>query len=155
MSEASAVPRPASRSAGRDTAPALIRAILAWGGLGWLARFALASPFLISGVTKLWNFAGAVAEVEGLGLRPPLFLALLLIATQLGGAALFVTRSYCWLGAGLLAGFTAVATLVAHPFWSFAGPEAGRQMATFFEHLAIIGGFAAAAALVHKSPPSR
>jgi uncharacterized membrane protein YphA (DoxX/SURF4 family) len=131
-----AVPRPIDR-------------MLAVPGIETLARLALASPFLISGVMKLFDFPGALAEVTGLGLGPADPFAVAVIITQLGGSLLFLTRRYCWLGAGLLAGFTVVATLLAHPFWVFAGPERGQQTATFFEHVAIVGGFAMAALFVN------
>ena len=72
-----------------------------------------------------------------------------MIVTQLGGSLLFLTRRYCWLGAGILAGFTVMATLLAHPFWAFEGPDRGRQTATFFEHVAIVGGLAMAALFVN------
>lgn len=130
--------------------PQPIRAMLAVPGLGFAARLALAAPFLVSGAGKLLDFAGASAEAHGLGLNSPALVAAAVILTQLGGSALFLTRRFCWLGAGLLAGFTVVATLLAHPFWAFEGPDRGRQAATFFEHLAIVGGFAAAALLVHR-----
>jgi uncharacterized membrane protein YphA (DoxX/SURF4 family) len=123
--------------------------MLALPGLDILARLALASPFLISGVVKLLNFEDAANEVAGLGLQPDGLLAAAVILTQFGGSLLFLTRRYCWLGAGLLAGFTIVATLLAHPFWAFEGPDRGRQTATFFEYLAIAGGFAMAALFVN------
>ena len=86
------------------------------------------------------------------GRRAPFAAAV--IVTQLGGSLLFLTRRYCWLGAGLLAGFTVVATLLAHPFWTFEGPDRGRQTATFFEHVAIVGGLAMAALFVNgRSAP--
>jgi uncharacterized membrane protein YphA (DoxX/SURF4 family) len=118
--------------------------------LEYMARLALASPFFISGVIKLLDFGAAVAEVESLGLHPPVLIAAVVIVTQLGGSALFLSRRYCWLGAGILAGFTAFATMLAHPFWASPQAERARQTATFFEHLAIIGGFAAAAMLAHR-----
>lgn len=127
---------------------------LAWllesGALAFAARLALASPFLASGVAKLLDFPGATAETAGLGLPAPALVAALVILVQLGGSALFLVPRWCWLGAGLLAGFTVAATLIAHPFWSFEGPDRARQTAIFLEHLAIVGGFAAAAALAHR-----
>jgi uncharacterized membrane protein YphA (DoxX/SURF4 family) len=129
--------------------PRPIVRLLDLAALNWLARLALASPFLISGVVKLFDFAGATAEVAGLGLTPGAPFAAAVVLTQLGGSVLFLTRRFCWLGAGILAGFTVVATLLAHPFWTFEGPDRGRQTATFFEHLAIIGGFAMAAMFVN------
>jgi uncharacterized membrane protein YphA (DoxX/SURF4 family) len=129
--------------------PRSIERLLELPALDWLARLALASPFLISGIVKLLDFAGAMEEVAGLGLRPSMPFAVAVILTQLGGSALLLTRRFCWLGAGALAGFTVVATLLAHPFWTFAGPDRGRQTATFFEHLAIVGGLGAAAMFVN------
>jgi uncharacterized membrane protein YphA (DoxX/SURF4 family) len=131
-----AVPRPIDR-------------MLAVPGIETLARLALASPFLISGVMKLVDFPGAMNEVAAMGLGPAGPFAVAVIITQLGGSVLFLARRYCWLGAGLLAGFTVVATLLAHPFWAFAGPERGTQTATFFEHVAIVGGFVVAALIVN------
>ena len=132
--------------------PTPIAGILRLPGLGLLARLLLASPFLGSGVGKLLDFPGATTEATSLGLQPAGAVAAAVILVQLGGSVLFLTRRWCWLGAGLLAGFTVVATLVAHPFWQFTGLDRARQTATFLEHLAIIGGFAAAAILVHRRP---
>jgi transmembrane protein len=132
------------------TAPRPIDRMLALPGLDLLARLALASPFLISGLVKLVDFGGAVDEVTGLGLQPAALIAAAVILTQLGGSALFLSRRTCWLGAGILAGFTVMATLLAHPFWMFEGPDRGRQTATFFEHAAIVGGLAAAALFVNS-----
>jgi transmembrane protein len=131
-----AVPRPIAR-------------ILAAPALDYIARLALASPFLISGVVKLLDFGGATTEVTGLGLQPAGLVAAAVIATQLGGTFLFLTRRFCWLGAGILVVFTALATLLAHPFWAFDGPDRGHQTATFFEHVAIVGGLAVSALFVH------
>jgi uncharacterized membrane protein YphA (DoxX/SURF4 family) len=130
-------------------APRPITWMLGLPGYDYMARLALASPFLISGVVKLTGFRGAANEVAGLGLQPAALIAALVVSTQLGGSALFLTRRYCWLGAGILAVFTVLATLLAHPFWVFDDPDRGRQTATFFEHVAIAGGLALAALLAN------
>jgi uncharacterized membrane protein YphA (DoxX/SURF4 family) len=88
-------------------------------------------------------------EVAALGLRPAGPFAVAVILTQLASSLLFLTRRYCWLGAGILAGFTVLATLLGHPFWTLDGPDRGRQAATFFEHVAIVGGLAMAALFVN------
>lgn len=126
-------------------APRPIQKLLGSSIVGWAARIALASPFAISGVAKLSDFGAATQEVQGLGLANPAPVAAAVILTQLGGSLLLLTRRFCWLGAGLLAGFTVFATLLAHPFWNFSDPEQGRQMATFFEHVALVGGLVLAA----------
>lgn len=107
-----------------------------------LARLLLVSAFLISGVAKLLDFNGAVAEVRGLtGIEPAAIFAALVIATQLGGSALVIAGGrYAWIGAGLLAGFTIIATLLAHAFWTKTGVAQMRDLTTFFEHLGLVGG---------------
>ncbi|WP_262266385.1 DoxX family protein [Microvirga yunnanensis] len=137
------------------TVPRAIAQVLAAPGADFITRLALASPFLISGVVKLVDFGGATGEVAGLGLQPAALFATSIIITQLGGSVLFLTRRFCWLGAGILAAFTALATLLAHPFWAFEGLDRGRQTATFFEHVAIVGGLAASALLVNGAGPRR
>lgn len=132
--------------------PRPIAQVLALPAFDYVAPLALAAPFLISGVVKLLDFPGAMNEVAGLGPAGPFAAAV--IVTQLSGSLLFLTRRYCWLGAGILAGFTIVATLLGHPFWSFEGPDRGRQTATFFEHVAIVGGLAMAVLFVNgRSKP--
>ena len=134
--------------------PRPIAQVLALPALGFIARLALAAPFLISSVVKLLDFPEAMNEVTGLGLGPAGLFATAVIVTQLGGSLLFLTPRYCWLGAGILAGFTVLATLLAHPFWTFEGPDRGRQTATFLEHVAIVGGLAMAALFVNgRSAP--
>jgi hypothetical protein len=81
-------------------APRPISAILTWPWLGSAARLALAAPFLISGITKLADFAGATAEMAALGLQPAAPVAGAVILAQLAGSALFLTRRFCWVGAG-------------------------------------------------------
>jgi uncharacterized membrane protein YphA (DoxX/SURF4 family) len=120
-----------------------IAAWLAHPGTALAARLALVSPFLGSGILKATDFPGAVAEVRGLvGLEPASLLAVLVIATQLGGSALVIAGGHlAWIGAVLLAGFTALATLLAHAFWTKAGVEQIRDLTTFLEHVGLIGGF--------------
>ena len=105
-----------------------------------VARIFAAAVFLYSGVDKLWHFRACVAEVEGLGLRRSTLFAILTILTQIVGGLLVITGYAVWFGALLLAGFTVVATLLAHRFWAVSGPAMGRELTTALEHLAIVGG---------------
>jgi len=102
----------------------------------------LASPFLFSGVTKIMDFGGAVAEVQSLtGLAPaPLFAGLVILAQLGGGLALLTSGRLAVLGGLLLASFTIVATLVGHQFWSRSGTEFVHEATTFFEHVALVAG---------------
>ena len=116
------------------------------------ARLAVAAPFLVSGTTKFVDFAGAVAEVRGLtGLEPAEFFAALVILVQLGGSVLLIVGGrYTWLGAGLLAGFTMVATLYAHAFWLKPAAEQFLHRSIFTEHVAIVGGLILVAVLANR-----
>lgn len=133
-----------------DHPPAPIAAALAWRPAPLIARLALASPFLIGAAARLVDWKGAVAEAAALSLGAPSVIAAAAIATQLAGSALFLWRRTVWLGAGMLTAFTAIAALIAHAFWAVEGVQASRQMATFFQYVAIIGGLAAAAILADR-----
>lgn len=121
----------------------------ALAGIALVARIALCSAFLISAVTKTLDFQGAVGEVGGLtGLEPAPVFAVLVILTQFGGSVLLILGGRAaWAGAALLGGFTLVATVIAHDFWTKTGVEATRDLTTFFEHMGLIGGFVLAALL--------
>ncbi len=107
----------------------------------WLARIAVATPFLVSGLVKLASFSDAVAEVRGLAGEPAEILAALVIVTQLGGSlTLLFSKRFAWVGALALAGFTAVATVLGHPFWANDGEQSHRDFLIFLEHIAIAGG---------------
>jgi transmembrane protein len=118
-----------------------------------LGRAALVAPFVISGVAKAFDFAGATAEVRGLtGLEPAWLFAALVVATQLGGSALVLLGGrLAWLGAGGLAAFTIVATLAAHAFWMKSAAERMLHFNIFFEHVAIVGGLVLAAFLSRRA----
>ena len=133
-----------------SAAPSFISVALASPAVSLVARLALVSPFAISGIAKLLDFGGATAEVRGLGLPHSAPVAAAVVATQIIGSLLFLSRRFCWLGAGILSGFTAFATLLAHAFWQFDGVERAHQLATFLEHVAIVGGLVLAAHLAER-----
>jgi transmembrane protein len=118
-----------------------------------LGRAALVAPFVVSGIAKAFDFAGATAEVLGLtGLEPAWLFAALVVATQLGGSALVLLGGrLAWLGAAGLAGFTVAATLAAHAFWMKPAAERMLHFNIFFEHVAIVGGLVLAALLSRRA----
>jgi uncharacterized membrane protein YphA (DoxX/SURF4 family) len=125
--------------------PHWVGSILDWRWTWPLARLGLTSAYVIGGLTKLFNFGDAVAEQAHFGLDPPAVFAVLTIAVELIGSALVISGRWLWLGAGALAVFTALATLIAHPFWNMAGHERFLATNAFFEHLGLIAAFAIAA----------
>jgi uncharacterized membrane protein YphA (DoxX/SURF4 family) len=125
--------------------PGWVDSVLDWRWTWPLARLGLTSAYVIGGLTKLFNFPDAVAEQAHFGLHPPALFAVLTIVVELVGSALVIAGRWLWLGAGALAVFTALATLIAHPFWDMVGHERFIATNAFFEHLGLIAAFVIAA----------
>jgi uncharacterized membrane protein YphA (DoxX/SURF4 family) len=120
--------------------PGWVDAALDWRGTLFLARLGLTSAYLLGGFTKLFDFAGAVAEQTHFGLSPPRLWAVLAIGVEIVGPILILTGRFVWLGAGAIAVLTAVATFVANDFWNLQGHARFVAMNTFFEHLGLVAG---------------
>jgi uncharacterized membrane protein YphA (DoxX/SURF4 family) len=135
--------------------PRWVDAILDWSGTWVLARIALTSAFLIGGVTKALDFSAAVAEQSHLGLHPAPVWAALAIGVELLGPALVISGYFVWLGAGALGALTAIASVVATPFWSLAGTARFIAINTFFEHMGLIAGCVMAALLAEHARRQR
>jgi uncharacterized membrane protein YphA (DoxX/SURF4 family) len=135
-----------------DSDPALIGLILDLPWVWPLARLGLCSAYLLGGVVKLANFPAAAAEQAHFGLNPGWLWAAAAIVIELGGSALVISGRLVWLGAGALGVLTAIATLVANPFWSVDGPSRGMVTNSFFEHLGLIAGLVIVAFASHRLP---
>ena len=105
-----------------------------------IARLCLAAVFLYSGVDKLWHWRSSIEEVRSDGLPWPAAFAGATVFTQLVGGCFVATGFLAWLGALLLAGFTAAATVIGHRFWLRRGAELRHELTTSLEHVAIVGG---------------
>ncbi len=127
----------------RTDNPGWVNALLDLPYTWLLVRILLTSAFWIGGLTKLIDFPGAVSEQEHFGLHPAWLFATLTIAVELLGSLLIISGHGIWLGAGMLAVFTALATLIAHAFWTLQGQEQQMAINAFFEHIGLIAGLAA------------
>jgi putative oxidoreductase len=111
-----------------------------------LARLALGTLFVLSGLGKLADLTGFAAELERLGVPAAALLARANAGVELlGGLALALgarTRG----AALLLAGSTVAATLLAHGFWAAPAGQGAAQTIHFLKNLAIVGGLLAVAA---------
>lgn len=107
------------------------------------SRVCLAAVFLYSGLDKLVNWPGAVAEAQGLGLPLPAFAMAATVAVQLTGGLAVLLGAFARIGAALLLVFTVAATLLAHWPFGLTGDKLRQQLTTSLEHLAIVGGFVA------------
>ncbi|WP_295679599.1 DoxX family membrane protein [uncultured Nevskia sp.] len=119
----------------------------------WLPRAGLCLAYVYSGMAKLIDFPAAIAEQQHFGLQPAALFAAATIAVQLGGSALvlFAQGRMAALGAAALAGFTVIATLIGHPFWTMSGIERFHNLNAFLEHAGLVGGFLLIALIAMQS----
>jgi transmembrane protein len=127
--------------------PAWAYSILDSTAVAFLARVLLTLPYWWSGVAKLTHWSNAVTEAAGMGLGMPVAVTIATIVVQLAGSLLVIANRYVWLGAGALAVFTSIATLIAHAYWRADGAERIAQLNTFLEHIALIAAFVLVAIL--------
>jgi uncharacterized membrane protein YphA (DoxX/SURF4 family) len=114
----------------------------------FVALLALCAAYIQGPLTKLFDFPGAISEMEHFGLYPAAFFAVAVIAFELTASAMILSGFLRWLGALALAAFTLLATFIALRFWEMpSGME--RMMATnaFFEHLGLAGAFVIVASI--------
>jgi transmembrane protein len=129
-------------------APRWVAALLVHPALTIAALVVLTLPYWLSGLSKLRDLPTALDEARHLNLRPAGLIVAVTISVQLGMPLLIIIGVQVWLAAGVLGGFTAVATLLAHRFWADADPAVRFQdRITFREHVGLIGGLMLAAIL--------
>lgn len=124
----------------------LIEPLTAAPPFALVARIVLTLMFWLSGIAKLVDFPGAVAEMRHYGLEPAAAIAVAVIAVQLLGAALVISGRHVWLGAGMLGVFTLMTIPIAHAFWTMDGEQAFFEMLVAVEHVSVIGGLMVVAA---------
>jgi putative oxidoreductase len=105
-----------------------------------LGRLAIAALFLPAGVGKLFNLDGFAASLAGKGLPNPDLLALLGAGAEVIGPIALILGVAPRLTAVLLVGFTVVATLISHTFWTYPEAQQSAQQTQFFKNAAIAGG---------------
>ena len=107
-----------------------------------IGRVMLSIVFLWSGADKAVHWSEGLGEIVSAGLPYPTLLLIATVLVQLGGGVSVALGIFARLGALALAGFTVVATVLFHNFWVVADPvDRQQQLATFLEHVGILGGF--------------
>lgn len=116
-------------------------------GTRTVSLLALCAAYVQGPLTKIFDFNGALAEMDHFGLHPATFFAVAVIVFELAASSMVISGYLRWAGALALAGFTLLATFIALRFWEMA-PGMDRMMATnaFFEHLGLAGAFVFVAA---------
>ena len=131
--------------------PQFVQAILAWQWTWPIARCALVVYYLVSGLSKIADFRGAVVEMAQAGMPAPAVMALLSVFVELIGSGLILVGRWVWLGAGMLGVFTAIGAVTAHAFWRVSGRARVDAIAVFLMHLGLIAAFVLCA-LVAATP---
>jgi putative oxidoreductase len=106
-----------------------------------VGRLCLAAIFLWSGLTKIGGFGGFAENLASQGLPAPTLAAFVAVVLEAGCAALVILGLFTRPAAAGLILFTIAATLIAHDFWTLAGPERQMQQSHFMKNLGLIGGF--------------
>ena len=117
----------------------LIESITGSRVFGFVARLILTSMFWLSGIAKLADFNAGVGEMVHFGLEPPALFNIATAITQIVGSALIVANRWTWLGAGMLAVFTALTIPIAHSFWTMQEPMRTIEFHIVMEHITVIG----------------
>jgi uncharacterized membrane protein YphA (DoxX/SURF4 family) len=126
----------------------LFARVVAAPAIRTVALVALCAAYIQGPLTKVFDFEGALAEMNHFGPPPTTVFALGVIVFELTASAMVISGFLRWIGALALAGFTFLATLIALGFWEMP-PGMDRTMATnaFFEHIGLIGAFVIVAAI--------
>jgi transmembrane protein len=134
--------------------PKIIHALLTNRAVAFVARVILTFPFWGSGLDKLINFSGGVAEMRQFGLEPAILFNIAVFTTQPVGSALIISGRHVWLGAGALGVFTALTIPIVHHFWTMDGAQALHAFHTAAEHIGTIGGLITVSILAARTRPA-
>lgn len=131
-----------SQPSNQNHPAAQIRTGLARGPVVFIGLLALCSAYIQGPLTKIFDFAGALAEMDHFGLHPAPLFAVGVIAFELSMSALILAGIYRWAAATALAAFTLAVAFLAFRFWELPpGMERTMAMNGFFEHIGLAGAF--------------
>jgi uncharacterized membrane protein YphA (DoxX/SURF4 family) len=130
--------------------PDWVDVILEWRWTWPIARSLLTLIFIVAAIVEIADFRAAVAAQAQFGMYPPVLWAVLTIIVQIAGSAIIISGRRIWLGAGILAAFTAATNVVVHRFWEFSGQARFDSRNEFFEHLGLVGGLILVAILAEE-----
>ena len=108
--------------------------------LNLMGRILQATLFLPAGLAKLADFEGTVSYITSVGLPLPTIAAVAALTLEILGSIALIVGFQTRIVAGVLAGFTLVASVFFHAFWAVAPEQAFVQQLLFFKNLAVIGG---------------
>lgn len=109
-------------------------------GTALAGRVLLSAIFLVSGIAKVTDPAGAVGFMQAQGIPAAGILVYVAGLAEILGAIALMSGLLTRVGAIGLILFMIPTTLVFHDFWTFTGEEQRHQQIQFMKNLAIIGG---------------
>jgi transmembrane protein len=115
----------------------------------FLCRLLMTFMFWWEGLGFLRTFGQSIPILNVTGTQPAWLIPALTILVLLAGSVLILIDRFLWLGAGMLAVFTALTILLVHRFWAMTGQEAIANWREAEEHVAVIGGLAALSIISH------
>ena len=103
-------------------------------------RVLLGALFFISGLTKIFGFAGVSGWMASAGLpAPDVLLAITIAIEVVGGSLLIIGWKARW-AALALAVFLIPVTAIFHGFWNADAAHFQEQLTAFLKNAAILGG---------------
>lgn len=112
-----------------------------------VGRLLLALMFVLAGLDKFGNLAGTAGYIASKGLPLPQLLAFATAGLEVAGGLLLIVGFQARQSALALAGFTLLATLLFHDFWSLPADQQMMQQLMFMKNISIVGGLLMVAAL--------
>jgi len=129
-------------TAHHDTRPLIDRVAADWGNLLWLVgRILIALIFVRSGWGKLTDLGSFAAMLDRGDVPMASVVALIGAVVEFGGGLAIVFGVGTRYAALLMIVFTAMATLIAHRYWTYPADQQQAQMVQFAKNISIIGGF--------------
>ncbi|AOM42705.1 DoxX family protein [Xenorhabdus hominickii] len=114
-----------------------------------VTRIFLLFIFISSGLARLIDFDGGLAEMRAAGLHPDWFFNIASAIVLLLGSILILLDRVVWLGTAALSVFLLLTIFIVHTFWHFSGEYAKTSLYFAFEHITVIGGLLATAIASH------
>jgi putative oxidoreductase len=108
-----------------------------------LARLGLAALYIQSGFGKIFGIPELSRALAGLGFPLPPLTAVLAILVELGCGLAVLLGLRTRLAALALIGFTLLASVLFHDFWTLGPPERQTQNIQFMKNMGLVGGFLA------------
>jgi putative oxidoreductase len=105
-----------------------------------VGRILLAAIFLVSGIAKVVDPAGAIGHMESAGIPAAGVLLWIAAAAEIAGGLSLAVGFLARVGALGLVVYLIPTTLLFHDFWNYAAAEQVSQMSNFMKNLAVMGG---------------